>query len=99
MRSGPGPDRTRLVPSTGRKSSYRESSWLAGLAVFGQSVKLSVCQSVRVGLLGKTATSRQSAAGRSVGEVRESRAVKRVSNGVSDMMTEAEGVERGRRGG
>lgn len=57
--------------------------------------------SVRVGMLGKTATSRQSAADGSVGEVRESRAVKRVSNGASDMMTEAEGegVERGRRGG
>lgn len=111
VRSGPGPDRTRLVPSTGR-------SWsLAGLPVFVsrsncQSVNRFVCLSVClsgwlagcvsvsvspsfVGLLGKTATSCQSAVLMSVGELRDSRAVKKVSNGTSDMMTEDEGVQRG----
>ena len=60
-----------------------------------QSVRPSVRPSVRVRLLGETATSRQSRADRSVGEVRDFRAVKRLSNGASDMMTEAEGAARG----
>lgn len=71
--SGPGPDRTRLVPSTGRNSSHR--GLLGGRSAgVCQSVKLSVvqsvsqsvCLSVRVGLLGKTANSGQ-VSGRSVG--------------------------------
>lgn len=71
--SGPGPDGTRLVPSTGRDCSHREllGGRSAGVC---QSVKLSVVQSVsqsvslpvRVGLLGKTATSGE-VSGRSVG--------------------------------
>lgn len=98
VRSGPGPDRTRLVPSRREELAQRAARWPVCQSVkvsVSQAGSLSVSLSVRVGLLGKTATSRQSAADRSVGEVRESRAVKRVSNGASDMMTEAEGVERG----
>lgn len=79
VRSGPGNDRTRLVPSTGKEQlaprvargpvckclSVRGSNCLPG--------SLPVGQSVRVGLLGNTATSRQSRADRSVGEVRDAR--------------------------
>lgn len=113
VRSGPGNDRARLVPSTQKEelapraaggpvckcSPVRGSNYLpVGLPV-SQSVSQSVRACVRacllVRLLDKTTTTRKSRASRLVGEVRDFSAVKRLSNGTSDMMTGAEGTAKG----
>ena len=74
-----------------------ESCSLAGLPVF---VSRSNCLSAKLSVSVSDCSARrrpvvsQRPIGRSVGERRNSRAVKRLRNGASDMMTEAEGVER-----
>lgn len=97
--SGPGPG----LDADSACSVHRNESPHRELLV-GRSVSVTECVRVCVSVSGCSAKRRavsqsvsQSAAGRSVGESRDSRAVKSLSNGVSDM-TEGSGVERRRRG-